>query len=376
MASSSVPTVEVPDTQLSPMKPDNQLGVVDTQERDETSLTLCRSPLGEEDQKGENSAKDDVDGAGQGHGNESKEASHVLATPECEKADDVVPATQAYTDGSQGLQPLGVAEVKEHNGSGPEAAEAQSQLVRQDAFLEEMEEDAESLVAAALRCKKCGLEVRLEDAIIRGPHEMWCCECNALYTMLRRHQSWPPAAFAALSDNAQMAFFAKCKKDKEESRKSVFSYKTVRNHLLFTLTEEVTRQRKVSAGGTYLPLSVYEKKGYTIDPGFTWRNPSQWSEGLNDYVYLLAEVTVNEEEIHATIEREIIEAERSVKKRKGVDLEKAANEKVMALEDKKAKGNDDKKSTAAASDSTLVMDLVTDSESEGQCYFFFCASQS
>jgi hypothetical protein len=83
-------------------------------------------------------------------------------------------------------------------------------------------------------------------------------------------------------------------------------------------------------------------------------------------VYLLAEVSVNEEEIHATIESEILEAERSIKKRKGVDLEKAANEKVPALQDKKAKGNDDKKSTAAASDSTLVMDLVTDSESEGQ----------
>lgn len=87
----------------------------------------------------------------------------------------------------------------------------------------------------------------------------------------------PPAAFAALSDNAQMAFFAKRKKDKEESKKSVFSYKTIRNHLLYTLTAEVTRQRKVSAGGTYLPLSVYEQRGYTIDPGFTWRNPSRWS---------------------------------------------------------------------------------------------------
>ena len=84
-----------------------------------------------------------MDGAGHGHGNESKEASQVLVTLACEKADDVVPAaqpaqpedaetsgqagvlaTQAYTDGSQGLQPLGVAEVKEHNGSGPEAAEA------------------------------------------------------------------------------------------------------------------------------------------------------------------------------------------------------------------------------------------------------------
>ena len=94
MASSSVHTVEVPHTQLSPMKPDNQLGEVNTPDRDEISLTLGRSPLGEEDQKGENSAKDDVDGAGHGHGNESKEASQVLVTQACEKADDVVPAGQ------------------------------------------------------------------------------------------------------------------------------------------------------------------------------------------------------------------------------------------------------------------------------------------
>ena len=39
---------------------------------------------------------------------------------------------------------------------------------------------------------------------------------------------------------------------------------------------------------------------------------------------------------------------------------------VLALEDKKAKGNDDKKFTAAGSERTVVMDLVTESESEGQ----------
>ena len=350
MASDPIPTVEIPDTQLSPLKPDNQLGEVDTPVRDETSLTLGGQSFGEEGLYGEKEVKNDMDVAGQGQDAELKEAPAASQTSdanqECEKAEDAVPAaqvqdavppteagdgvlaTQVYTDGSQGPQPEKREEVKGHNsGSAPEPAKASAQLVRQDAFVDEME-DAEGLVAAALRCKKCNLEVLLENAIVRGPHELWCCECNALYTMLRRHQAWPPAAFAALPDDAQVAFFAKCKQDKEESKKTMFSYKTIRNHLLTTLTEEVTRQRRVSAGGTYLPLSVYEKRGYTVDSGFTWRNPSQWSEGLNDYVYLLAEVTVNEEEIHASIERQILKAERSIKKRKRMSLEKPENEKV------------------------------------------------
>ena len=54
-----------------------------------------------------------------------------------------------------------------------------------------------------------------------------------------------------------------------------------------------------------MPLSVYKMRGYEIDPDFTTRNPKQWSAGLDDWVYMLAEMSVSEKDIFATVEREV-----------------------------------------------------------------------
>ena len=112
--------------------------------------------------------------------------------------------------------------------------------------------------------------------------------------------------------------------------------------------EETVRQRKVQVGGTYLPLSVYEKKGYDTKNGFVDRNPKMWSPGLDDWVYLLAETTINEAEIHNAVEAKIVEAERNVKKRKAV-----------ALTDE-----EEKTSVATRSMAAEDMDLDTDSGEE------------
>jgi hypothetical protein len=123
-------------------------------------------------------------------GTESKETkTEATEIQEKETKDDderaKFPETLAYQDGSQG--PIS------------------KQLVRQEAFLEEAEEE-EQLLEASMKCKKCGLEVALTESVIRGPTELWRRECNSSYTMLRRHQQWPPACFASLSEEAQQTF--------------------------------------------------------------------------------------------------------------------------------------------------------------------------
>lgn len=239
-----------------------------------------------------------------------------------------MPATQAYVEGSQGPKPEAVAEES-------------NALVRSNAFVDEEGTLVDD--EPVLFCKKCNLELKLEDAVIRGPRELWCKECNALYSLLKRHQSWPPPSFTELSEEQQCSFFANCKKNKE-SKKGFFQYKTVRNQLLTTLREETLRQRRVQVGGTYLPISVYRNRGYHIDSDFESRNPRMWSAGLNEYVYLLCETTVDEQEVHKSVEAKVLEAERNIHKRKAV-----------ALTDE-----DDKKSTAT---SMPVDDMDLDTES-------------
>ena len=118
----------------------------------------------------------------------------------------------------------------------------------------------------------------------------------------------------------------------------------------------------MGVGGTYLPLSVYRQRGYEIDEGFTQRNPSQWSPGLNDYTYLLVECPASEKEIRESTEMQVLEAERAVRKRKAADMVGDEEE--------------DRKSTATAG--TVVLDLVTESQAEAKAIViqFCCAKVS
>lgn len=224
------------------------------------------------------------------------------------------------------------------------------------AWLEQPDDDAELQAT----CKTCKQVVSLNEAIIRGPKELWCRECNALYSMLRRHQSWPPQSFARLSEDAQMDFFQKCKKQKQESEKGQMSYSRVRDILVNTLVEEQRRERTTEVGGTFLPKSVYVQRGYVVDQDFEKRNPRRWSDGLNDWVYLLAEVSINEKEVHASVERQVVEAERNVRKRKAQALEQ---------------GGDATPDVASTASTTLALadgnlDLESEEEAEGMEPFF------
>ena len=227
------------------------------------------------------------------------------------------------------------------------AAQPSQGLVRQNAFLEE-QEASDEVDSQVVICKKCHLEQDINTVVIRGPREMWCRACNNLYTLLRRNLAWPPAQFATMSEEQQAQFWAQCQKDREESMKSSFCYSRVKDTLTKVMAKEQVKQRRLEVGGTYLPLSVYAAKGYTIDADFESRNARQWSDGLQCWTYLHNEVSVSESDIHSTVERTIVEAERNVRKRKAAVMN----------------GDEDKKSVAASSTDN-VMDLVSESEGEG-----------
>lgn len=317
-----VRTIEIPDTQYSSYHPDNQEGL----EPSQVMETQRDAGADHDDVKPEEKVADDDA--------EKKENQELSEEQQLEKAN--LPDTVVYEEGSDG--PVATS-----------AGQSDGSLVRSDAFLEEDETD---LIEQSIACKKCGQFLELEDSVVRGPRELWCKECHAIYTMLRRHQKWPPSSFSSLSEVQQQQFFVACQKQKEESKKSMFSYKSIRDTLISSLAEEKINQKKVETGGTYLPVSVYEARGYKCDEGFKARNPKMWSYGLNEWTFLLAETSVNEAEIKNTIERQIVEAERQVRKRKAVEVE--PHEEIA---------NAEKRSTVT--DKTEVLDLISDSEDEG-----------
>ena len=198
------------------------------------------------------------------------------------------------------------------------------------------------------KCKKCQQPILPQEAVVKAAKVLWCKECNTLYSMVKRHQAWPPPCFQGLTTDQQAAFWAKCKEEKGENG---FSYQKIRDLLIRTTTESKMVQRRLDVGGTYYPLSVYKQRGYDIKPGFEERNPRLWSDGLQEYVYMLAETSVHESEVRQTVEAEVACAERMVKKRK------------KAVEDTKGEKEGEKNEKAASSSSNpVVLDLLTDSE--------------
>ena len=76
-----------------------------------------------------------------------------------------------------------------------------------------------------------------------------------------------------------------------------------------------------------------------------------WSEGLNDYVYLLAETSINSAEIKNSIEKQIVEAERQIRKRKASEV---AQQEIENAEQ-----------SSIVTQKTEVYDLISESDDEG-----------
>ena len=244
-------------------------------------------------------------------------------------------------------------EEKKPEDQKPEASADLSGLSRGLAFTEEELQELEDLNFTG--CKKCGQTVELAECVVRGPQEMWCKACNALYVMLKRNMCWPPKEFESMDEVSQQQFFVRCQKEKEAAKKSQFCYTRVRETLNRVLVEEQVRLKRVAVGGTYLPLSVYRQRGYTIDEEFELRNPKQWSHGLNEWTFMLVETSIHEEDIKSSIEKSIVSCEKNIKKRKQETLEE------------NGKNQEDLENKSARTDATMVMDLVTESEDEGGC---------
>lgn len=101
-------------------------------------------------------------------------------------------------------------------------------------------------------------------------------------------------------------------------RRSQFQYLKVRAFLAKKLTKKKVKQRMLDVGGTYQPLSVYYHREHDLPPNFYELVPSQWSDLLQQCVYLLPEVTVQERYLQEIAEFHILQSERSIKKIKGV----------------------------------------------------------
>ena len=102
------------------------------------------------------------------------------------------------------------------------------------------------------KCVKCKLHKEVKGSAVASPHFV-CRECNCKRaTCSQVFGHWPIDLFTELSEEHQTLFWQSDVKGKAQ----------IQNALVNTVVNQREEEQRTSVGGTYLPLSVLEAKGF------------------------------------------------------------------------------------------------------------------
>jgi DNA-directed RNA polymerase subunit RPC12/RpoP len=109
-------------------------------------------------------------------------------------------------------------------------------------------------------CSRCGYEVDPFRAQIKsksaGNPSYVCNTCNSKATMLSRSTQWPVPEFQELSNEEKQDFWRKCA--------TTSGAVALKGALVNAITHSQVNRVSAKLGGEYLPLSVYQQKGFDI----------------------------------------------------------------------------------------------------------------
>ena len=168
-----------------------------------------------------------------------------------------------------------------------------------------------------------------------------CLSCNSVLTHLNRNIGTGPLNL--LNGKRLETFFDKCRAKRLELGNSNLSYKMVRQILSDTLTEQQISSSSQEVSGDYLPLAVWEKKGFDTELIKAF-NRSKWNPacGLCFQCPIFSE---NWKNTQRTVDENLAAGERAFKKRKGGDA--LLDDDENQSEQKKGRCEDDDGSETA-----------------------------
>ena len=159
-------------------------------------------------------------------------------------------------------------------------------------------------------CRLCKASVPTDDAIHKNGQAWHCKQCKCLDTMLRRNQSpWPSPEFMECSPEEQADFFKKNAQVNDCSGR--LQWKVVKCSLIEVISKRRREQFSTEIRGRFLPLSVWEKKGYDVDV-----TQSQAEEELHPVLgrtFRLNLKEVNYKDITEKVTEDVLSRERQVR---------------------------------------------------------------
>ena len=114
-------------------------------------------------------------------------------------------------------------------------------------------------------CQKCHYPCDPLRAQIKGKGMTnWICRvCHCRQSQLQKHLGmWPTPEFAALEEDAQVAFFRSIVSGSKSGEGNALSIYKIRAKLVDLLVKKRIDQIEVEVGGQFLPLSVYARQGF------------------------------------------------------------------------------------------------------------------
>ncbi|CAK9002337.1 Uncharacterized protein SCF082_LOCUS7312 [Durusdinium trenchii] len=123
--------------------------------------------------------------------------------------------------------------------------------------------DEEMLEVCCHQCKN-PLDAESLSLTTQGSQKPICKGCKATVETLRRHLGELPQQWDMLEESEQADFFQK----RLEARRAdggFLRYKNVRAILASKMVTRIISESRRSAGGSFRPLSWYEKQGYCVE---------------------------------------------------------------------------------------------------------------
>ena len=130
-------------------------------------------------------------------------------------------------------------------------------------------DDLKGLGDQAGYCVKCNRTVNLKaEKVVRkkGHSGLTCSACNSVTTSLYRHYNVPNTGFSALSTQEQQAFYAKACELRAQDPDGKLRFSKLQGLLQESLVKREVFLTEKKDTGKFLPLSVYKKKGYDLQP--------------------------------------------------------------------------------------------------------------
>ena len=196
-------------------------------------------------------------------------------------------------------------------------------------------------------CTKCKLEKQVEGAAFAGPWFV-CKRCNCKRSTLSQlFGYWPVDLFTALPEQQQVAFW------RAETRNRL----EIQNALVKEVVDQREEEERTSIGGKYLPLDVWERKGFDVAKIKAQCKDTEEHPILGT-TYNVNLKTVTRDEIRKQIWKDLFKASGAESAKNGKDQNNNKNNKKKNANKKGSSSSSSSRSDSSSSSSQPPVSAV------------------